>query len=168
MAAGPVQVAKRTLVFVLLLLARKHGLQLAVTRESGDDIVLACYRKVIRRVHPDKGGSTVDTQQLVDARDKWEQAKATAAKREEDRKATNEAERDKKGEPKQDTKIVASQRPNRKLFRVHAAAVLLTYNGFADLAQWSRFQSFIGAGSGTCSIGVRHLRHRRMVNTTCT
>ena len=49
------QIARRALVKVLLSLASVYAVILSVTRESNDADVLAGYRKLIRKVHPDEG-----------------------------------------------------------------------------------------------------------------
>ena len=74
MAANALQLAKRALVAALLAFARQYALSLDVNRESSDKVVLSAYRKVARKVHPDKGGTTEDAAKLNAARDAWEQA----------------------------------------------------------------------------------------------
>ena len=54
--AGPVQMAKRALVSVLLRLAGVYTVALAVTRDSADAVVEGAFKKLLLRVHPDKGG----------------------------------------------------------------------------------------------------------------
>ena len=68
---SPVQLAKRALVVLLRALAITYGLQLDVTRDSSDDVVTKAFRKLAVKVHPDKGGSTQDSQRLLAARDEW-------------------------------------------------------------------------------------------------
>ena len=48
--------ATRVFVSVLLLLARQYELVLQISRDSSTDRLLQAYRKVLRKVHPDKGG----------------------------------------------------------------------------------------------------------------
>ena len=50
------QSAKRAFVAVLLEVARLYAVPTAVNRDSLDAQVLAAYRKVILKAHPDKGG----------------------------------------------------------------------------------------------------------------
>ena len=50
------QRAKRAFVAVLLEVARLYAVPTAVNRDSPDAQVLAAYRKVILKAHPDKGG----------------------------------------------------------------------------------------------------------------
>ena len=68
--------ARRALVRVLLALAAAYGIVLSVTRDATDDAVLAAYKRVLRRAHPDKGGSKADTQKLPGAKEALERAKA--------------------------------------------------------------------------------------------
>ena len=72
MAASPLQLAKRALVTLLLALAKSYGVRLGINRDSTDKVVLDSFRKVVRKVHPDKGGSNADVQKLNAARELWE------------------------------------------------------------------------------------------------
>ena len=56
MPARAVQLAKRTLVSLLRSLGRAYGVPLTVTRDSADAAVNAAYRRIVLKVHPDKGG----------------------------------------------------------------------------------------------------------------
>ena len=76
--ASPVQLAKRAFVVVLRALAAVYTIGLSVTRDSSDRDVEKAFRKVAARVHPDKGGSTSDSQRLHAARDAWREAQNTA------------------------------------------------------------------------------------------
>ena len=67
--------AKRALVTLLLAFARQYQVPgLAVNRDSPDKVVIESFKKVSRKIHPDKGGSTSDAQKLNNARDEWEKA----------------------------------------------------------------------------------------------
>ena len=48
--------AKRAFVSVLLKLAVDYGVAADVNRESDDKAISQAYRRVVRKVHPDKGG----------------------------------------------------------------------------------------------------------------
>ena len=74
MPLSPLEKAKRTFVSLLLLLARAHGLALGISRESLDPAVLTAFRRVSRKVHPDRGGSLAESQRLNAARDCWDEA----------------------------------------------------------------------------------------------
>ena len=136
--------AKRALVVVIRALAVSYGVVVSCNRDSADKEVLASFRKVALRVHPDHGGNTVDQQKLNDARANWENAKKT--------KGTG-------GRPKASHKHGAADfqpggimltfaggdgEAERKHFRINAQAALFTYMGFEDgLAQWDRFCDFV-------------------------
>ena len=69
--------AKRALVTLLIAFARQYQVPgVGVNRESPDTVVMGAFKKVARRVHPDKGGSTADSAKLNSARNKWEEASA--------------------------------------------------------------------------------------------
>ena len=59
--------AKRAFVTVLLRLAAACGLALEITRDSADGAILQAYRRVAKKVHPDKGGSKRKFQELQGA-----------------------------------------------------------------------------------------------------
>ena len=70
-AASSSRAAKRAFVTVILALAAVYGLVAAITRESDDVAVHAAYRRVVKRAHPDKGGSAESAQKLQAAREAW-------------------------------------------------------------------------------------------------
>ncbi|CAE8653377.1 unnamed protein product [Polarella glacialis] len=74
MAVSPLQRAKRAFVIVLQSIAAAYSVQLDVTRESADNLVTSAFRRVAKKVHPDKGGKLVDSQRLLAARQLWEDA----------------------------------------------------------------------------------------------
>ena len=75
-----VTLAKRALVTLLLAFARQYQIPaLVINRDSPDKDILTAFKKVARRIHPDKGGSTSDFQRLNNARDEWEKAKSQAS-----------------------------------------------------------------------------------------
>ena len=67
------QRVKTTLV-TLLLFAHAYGLEMRLASESSDEDAQASFRKVARKVRPDKGRSAADTHQLNAARDRWQAA----------------------------------------------------------------------------------------------
>ena len=73
------QLAKRAFVKVLPALAAAYGPELHLNRDSGDDAVSAAYRRVMKRVHPDKGGPVADAQHLQTALEEWDGAKRGSA-----------------------------------------------------------------------------------------
>ena len=129
MATSISQLAKRAFLTILLALARQYGVDTGVGRDSEDSLLDAAFRKVIRRVHPDKGGKTQDAQSLQGARDKWQELRKTA----------------KSGPPKKH-----AQPPRQaavggaNVYRIRSLAIMLTYHvpGFAS---WLRFLSFVTA-----------------------
>ena len=54
---SPLQLAKRALVTLILLLGRQYNIPLTLTRDADDKLVLTAFKKILLRVHPDKGGS---------------------------------------------------------------------------------------------------------------
>ena len=77
MPTSQTQMAKRALVAVLVAVAGAYRLRLGVSRDSPDAAVKAATRRVLLRVHPDKGGELEDAQRVILARDKWEEARQT-------------------------------------------------------------------------------------------
>ena len=71
--------AKRAFVSVLLSLASACGISLEITRDSQDKLLLDAYRRVARKVHPDKGGDKDTFQKLQAAKEAWDAARAKAA-----------------------------------------------------------------------------------------
>ena len=56
MATSNYSLAKRAFISVLLSLARAYHLIVDVNRDSSDPQVQKAYRRVLLKVHPDKGG----------------------------------------------------------------------------------------------------------------
>ena len=80
MAAGMFQAAKRAFVKVLLALAVHYSLRLgALSRDSTDEAVLRAYKRVLLRVHPDKGGTKEKTQDGARSAKRDEGARAKRA-----------------------------------------------------------------------------------------
>ena len=77
MPAHQQQAAKRAFVKTLLTLAREYAVDVSVTRDSSEADVEAAFRKVVRKVHPDRGGSTQDMQQLQNSREAWSKLRAS-------------------------------------------------------------------------------------------
>ena len=137
--------AKRALVVLLRALAAAYGARLDINRDSSDADVKKAVRAMARKVHPDKGGSTEDTQNLLAARDAWLAAGNQAAGR----------GRPKKGDG-QRSGVLAVREDVGKGFRIRGEAVLLTYQGFPPAAHddWVRFRAFVCQNSGRWN--VRH------------
>ncbi|CAE8705721.1 unnamed protein product, partial [Polarella glacialis] len=71
--------AKRAFVIVLQSIAAAYSVPLDVTRESADNLVTSAFRRVAKKVHPDKGGKLVASQRLLAARQVWEDALRAAS-----------------------------------------------------------------------------------------
>ena len=119
MAVSRLTVAARALVSVLLVLARSYLVVLDVSRESSTEQVLKAYRKVLLKVHPDKGGKKADAQKLQEVEEAWDKAH--------------------QGADWKTGAVAAVRTARRQEYRVNAQVVLLTYQGIADLEQWHRF-----------------------------
>ena len=76
---GAGAVAKRAFVTVLLALAAAYGVSVAVTRDSPDAALLRTYRRLLLRVHPDKGGTEEEQKKLQGAKETWERTRHNAA-----------------------------------------------------------------------------------------
>ena len=64
MPASLVQLARRNFIQVLLTFAAQYQVSVTVNRDSTDAEVSAAYRRIVRRAHPDKGGSDKDVQAI--------------------------------------------------------------------------------------------------------
>ena len=136
--------AKRALVQVMLHLATLYGLALSVARESSVADVRAAFRKLAKKVHPDKGGSLEHQQKLNAARDVWEDAIQNTAPRGRKRKSNDS---DSQGRPasEQGILVVGIHEMRRKThsFRVQSIAVLFTYQKFFNTEVWYEFCRFV-------------------------
>ena len=81
MAGSSVLLAKRTLVTLLLRLAAAYQVVVSINRDSPDVKVTQAFRKVVLKVHPDKGGSLADAQKLQEAREAWDKARKNGLKK---------------------------------------------------------------------------------------
>ena len=119
-----VDAAKRELVKLLRGLAQRCQLRLDVSRDNSNKEVSKAFKKVVLRVHPDKGGEQTDLQRLSAANNTWQElvrrkgaigrlpAEAKAPRRKTAQACVLPAPAESKG------------------YRVHSRAVLLTYQGF--------------------------------------
>ena len=64
MVVSPALHARRAFVKVMIALATVYGVLLGVTRDSPDAVVVRAHKKLLRKVHPDEGGTKEHTQQL--------------------------------------------------------------------------------------------------------
>ena len=70
--------ATRAFVKVLLTLARAYELGLTIRRDSPPDLLHDAYKRVVRKAHPDKGGTAAHFRSLQSARAKWEELRKSA------------------------------------------------------------------------------------------
>ena len=134
MARSQLSTVTRAFVSVLLALARAYSIAgVDANRDASTPQLQKAYRKVLLKVHPDKGGSKKDVQRLQTAKEEWDDARKKAGT--------------KGGRPKnsvvETALVVQSVRQQRKEYRVSAALVLLTYSKIADLGHWHRFLDFV-------------------------
>ena len=69
------QQLKRAFIKLIIALALSYTVSIVVNQDSSDTQVLTAFRRVVKRAHPDKGGSTEKVQQLNAAKDAWENSK---------------------------------------------------------------------------------------------
>ena len=72
------QRAKRAFVSVLLKLAFDYGDAFDVNRDSDDHAISQSCRRVVKKVHPDKGGNKKKFQALQVAKEAWDTARQRA------------------------------------------------------------------------------------------
>ena len=107
--------AKRSLVKVLLSLAALLSVHLGINRDSPDVELRTAYAQMWKRV---ARGRKDQANELREAKAAWEQAMASKAQ--------------------------AGRLPSGvKTFRFQSAAILLTYQGIADVTHWQRFVTFL-------------------------
>ena len=149
MACGERQVAKRALIKLLLALALTYSVHLqGLTQDSGEHDVLKAYKKLLLKAHPDKGGSVQHAQQLNDLKEAWQKCGSKRGRKKQKEPTTREKRASNKGQSSQagSSDIVSTNEPSAtKGYRIQAAAVLLTYTGVTDMAQWQRFIVFVKA-----------------------
>ena len=146
---------KRALVAFLLSLAATYGFTVSLDRDSADGAVVRAVRRVLLRIHPDKGGNVADTQKLNDLKDKWEQARrgTGGGKPRGGRKPKPKA-------PPQNSAPALSAPDNSAAanappsYRIQSLGALLTYHNVVDVAQWRRFVTHVE--SKVAEWGVRN------------
>ena len=127
--------AKRAFVSLLVLLSRSYHVILPVTRKSSDAQLLSAFKRLVRATHPDKGGKNEDQQRLNAAKDRFEEARA-------ERRCGAGRPGGAADDPAPPQPVLPISGSGRHEFHIHAPAVLLTYQGIKDLAQWKRFVNF--------------------------
>lgn len=152
---------------MLLALATSYGVDLQVNRDSSDDAIKGAHRSVVRRVHPDKGGSLADAQKLQGAKDAWDAAckgsrgrgrpsqpsprDASHSQHEHASGSTQQAPADAHQAALHGSGDIACsmvmKRPSAAMepprgFTFQATGAMFTYNGIKDYLQWTRFELF--------------------------
>ena len=170
MPCGPRQAATRRCASVVKELAKKYRLHDAVAgmgKEPSEAEVRAAFKKVVRVVHPDKGGTSEDFQTLQRAREAMDTAAievgSNTARKRPARQQADVAKRQcpdpRDSQPPADEPVqtlVASSSAvcafcgesapgAARGYRIRGKGVLLTFNG-ADLASaavWSEFTTWV-------------------------
>ena len=125
MVLSAAQIAKRAFVRILLAFATQYQVSLSVSRDSADKEILTAYRRLVKKVHPDKGGKKEDQQKLQNAKVEWEGAAASARKG-----AGRPRQSHAKAEDAAAEGIVDVE--EKGTYQVHSQGVLLTYNGWSS------------------------------------
>jgi hypothetical protein len=145
MGSSAVLLARRALVVLIRALAITYNVVVNCNRDSTDKEVVASFRKVILKVHPDHGGNDVDMGRLNDARAEWDKAK-----KQKDQGGRPKGPGMSGAGPRTPGGIALSWAPSdkdkRKEFRIQSQGALLTYMGWDDdgLEKWGRFADFVG------------------------
>ena len=113
----------------MIAIAALVSMHLGVSRDSPDKDLRAAYAKLQRRLGRNRAAHAQEAAQLKLAKVAWEQSLT---------------DRCKAGRPA----------TGPQCFRINAAAVLLTYQPLADMAQWMRFVTFLQVHVGVW--GVKH------------
>jgi hypothetical protein len=125
MALSALQIACRAFVSLLLALARSYDIAITVNRDSTAQDLEAAFRKLMRKVHPDKGGCNEDAQRLQQAREDWRTALGKTPS------AASEA-----------FALPIAAESTGSTFRVHATAIMLTFQNFTE-ELWTEFLAWI-------------------------
>ena len=129
--------AKRVLVTLLKSLAGIYAVVLGLTRDSTEVEVKAAYRKVSRRAHPDRGGTSEHQKALNAARDEWEEALRAS-------KGSGGNRAAKKPQSKTAPSLAVDSSGDAA-YRFQGLGVLLTYQKFSDTACWQAFLDHVKA-----------------------
>lgn len=137
---------------LLLALAAAYNLIVQVNRESPDSDVQKAFRKVATKVHPDKGGSTEDSQRLLAARAEWQRLVKEAGAKHKGARATAPSTASASSSSSspaggQGAGVVISPPAGlkRSEFRIQGMCTLLTYQGLPSecLDVWEAFKKHI-------------------------
>ena len=106
--------------------------------------MIAAFRKVLRKAHPDKCGADEHAKQLNAAKERWDQAKKPGGRptRAEQPEAPAGAAAA-AGAPGETFSDVIVREVCKKAYRVQSTGVLLTYFGVQGLPQWRQFLAHV-------------------------
>jgi len=131
---------------VLRSLAESYGVEVDVSRDSPAASVTAAYKRVVLKVHPDKGGRLEDAQRLQVAKDAWDAAKkkrpGSSRNANPARAAPQSASRTSPTTSLAPADAAVPDAPVKD-FRIRGLGVLLTYSGVAGVAQWRRYVAHV-------------------------
>ena len=124
----------RALVGVMKGLAVAYGLVIPATNghTASEEDVKKSYTKLVRKVHPDKGGNNADFRKLQAAYEGWRSAEPQVG-----RPSARADEED--GAAGGDIVVTGV----KKTYDIRASAVMLTYQGIQDVRQWDRFVEWV-------------------------
>lgn len=138
--------AKRALVALLRTLAAVYACAVPVTRDSADAEVASAYRKVSRKVHPDRRtGNEADQKRLNAAHQKWQALlKAAPGKGRRPQAGAPGAAPQRAAAPATGLATVGpvGAASGKTEYRIRSHGVLLTYQGLAGAEQWARLNQF--------------------------
>lgn len=154
--------AFRAFVAVLKPMLAKYGVRggETVQRDGAHDVALKLYKKLLLKVHPDKGGDENDFKRIQEVKEAFDAASvghgSVPGRRSTGSRTTRAAGPGGAGaagsaHPAPDCFVLEAQGlcefcgEDSSSFRVQAKAVLLTYNGVSDWDTWVAFKSAVGA-----------------------
>ena len=140
---------KVALLQVLRRLAVAYCVALQLNRDDDDAEFKRAYRRLNLKVHPDKGGQREHQQELNDAYQGWDKARAGSKR---GRRPQNAAEQEEDPGPLANPR--AAKKTSRACYRIQGVAVMLTYQGFGGLDAWARF--VVWWESNYKSLGVKY------------
>ena len=146
MPSSSVLLAKRAFVSLLVRLAHAYTVVVAINRDASDAKVLAAFRKVVVKVHPDKGGTLEESQALLRAKEDWDKARSPGARSKGGRPREAHNEEGRKSRRTVPEKLgvgMSDPEEGRKQYRIQSVFVLLTYHNFVDVSQWRRFTDHV-------------------------
>jgi hypothetical protein len=146
MPASAVLLAKRAFVKLLVRLAHAYTVVISINRDASDLKVLAAFRKVVIKVHPDKGGAEEDAKALHSAKEVWDKARSPAGRNQGGRPREDHNQGGRRAPRSVPEKLgldMSNPEEARKQYRIQSVFVLLTYHKIVDVAQWRRFTEFV-------------------------